>query len=573
MIFDDGTNNDRHVSEKQQESPTAVPNAAALHACLLTATSFAPDSDGLFSPCGQCGLKRENNILRCQSAYWQAMHQKAKEREAALIQDKEALQARVKQLEDMVFSQSSEKNSGKPADSLPDNNPKKGKKKRGQQEGSPGHGRRNRDNLPVVPEEYDLAEDEKCCPFCRLPFIPGFDAEESDIVEVEVSTHVRRIRRKKYLKGCQCENLPAVLTAPGPAKLIPKSVYGDSVWIEVLLDKFHTFRPTHRLIQSLEMIGLDLPQGTVTDGLKRLTPFFEPVYQAIVAHNQTASHWHADETRWMVFSPVEGKVGYRWWLWVFASADSVVFILDPFRSARVPEAHLHQAFQAFVSVDRYSAYKTVAKNADIELAFCWTHVRRDFIVVAKGYPSMEQWAMDWVGDIADLYRLNQKRLDAPPETAKRDDAQAGLETAVQEMAQKRDAQLQRQPALHPAAQKVLESMRRHWDGLTLFVDNPEIPMDNNLAERMLRGPVSGRKAFYGSGAQWSGELAVMMFTIFQTLKLWDINPKTWLQSFFRACAENGSTAPADLSAFLPWDMDDERKKALELPPPPCRDTS
>ncbi|MFW5641067.1 MAG: IS66 family transposase [Thermodesulfobacteriota bacterium] len=511
--------------------------------------------------------------MRSQSAYWQAMHQKAKDREAVLIQEKEALQARVKQLESKVFAQSSEKSSGKPADSIPNNTPKGGKKKRGKQKGTPGHGRRNRDNLPVIEEEYDLAEDDKCCPYCHLPFLPGFDAEESDIVEVEVSAHVRRIRRKKYLRGCSCEKLPALVTAPGPAKLIPKSVYGDSVWVEVLLDKFHTFRPTHRLIQSLELIGLDLPQGTVTDGLKRLMPFFEPVYQAIIAHNQSASHWHADETRWMVFSPVEGKVGYRWWLWVFASADSVVFILDQTRSAKVPEEHLKHAFQAFLSVDRYSAYKAVAKNGNIVLAYCWAHVRRDFIVVAKGYPLLEQWALDWVDDIADLYQFNQKRLEAPPETAERIEARAELETAVEEMAQKRDEQLQQQPALHPAARKVLESLQCHWDGLTLFVSHPEIPLDNNCAERMLRGPVNGRNNFYGSGAEWSGSLAVMMFTIFQTLKLWGINHKTWLQSFFRACAENGSKVPEDLSAFLPWLMDEERKKALQLPLPPCNDSS
>jgi transposase len=65
----------------------------------------------------------------------------------------------------------------------------------------------------------------------------------------------------------------------------------------------------------------------------------------------------------------------------------------------------------------------------------------------------------------------------------------------------------------------------------------------------------------------------MMFTIFQTLKLGNINPKTWLQSFFRVCAENGSKIPDDLSAFLPWEMDDERKKALQFPPPPPHDTS
>ena len=573
MIYDDKVNNDGHGGEAQGQSEPLFPNTPAIHVCRSNATDASPGIAGHFLLCDQCGLERENRILRSESAYWQAMHEKAKVREAVLIQEKEALQARVKQLESMVFAQSSEKGSGKPADSLPDNTPKKGKKKRGKQKGTPGHGRRKRDNLPVVNEEHDLAEDDKCCPFCHLPFIPGFDDEESDIVEVEVSAHVRRIHRKKYIRGCKCENLPAIITAPGPAKLIPKSVYGDSVWIEVLLDKFHTFRPTHRLIQSLELIGLDLPQGTITDGLKRLMPFFEPVYQEIIAHNQTASHWHADETRWMVFSPVEGKNGYRWWLWVFVSSDSVVFILDPSRSAKVPEDHLNQALQAFVSVDRYSAYKAVAKNGDIELAFCWAHVRRDFIVIAKGYPHMEEWAMDWVSDISNLYHLNKNRLEAPADQPERIEAQHELEKAVEEMERKREAQLQQQPALHPAAQKALESMRRHWDGLTIFVGHPEIPMDNNRAERMLRGPVSGRKAFYGSGAEWSGLLAVMMFTIFQTLKLWNINPKTWLRSFFRTCAESQPSVPDDLSDFLPWDMDDERKGALQLPPPPCHDTS
>ena len=573
MMYDEGVHNDGHGNEEQGQSEPLDSNTAALHARQSNSTEALSDIAGPFSPCAQCGYKRENRILRSDSEYWQAMHKKAKAKEAAVIQENEALRARVKQLEGMLFAQSSEKKSGKPADSLPDNTPKKGKKKRGKQKGTPGHGRRNRENLPVVNEEHDLAEDDKCCPFCHLPFIPGFDDEESEIVEVEVSAHVRRIHRKKYIRGCKCENLPAIITAPGPAKLIPKSVYGDSVWIEVLLDKFHTFRPTHRLIQSLELIGLDLPQGTITDGLKRLLPFFEPVYQAIIAHNQTASHWHADETRWMVFSPVEGKNGYRWWLWVFVSSDSVVFILDQSRSAKVPEDHLNQALQAFVSVDRYSAYKAVAKNGDIELAFCWAHVRRDFIDIAKGYSNLEAWAMDWVDEIGNLYHLNKNRLEAPADQPERIEAQDELEKAVEEMARKREAQLQRQPALHPAAQKALESMRRHWDGLTIFVGHPEIPMDNNRAEQAIRGPALGRKTFHGSSAVWSGTLAVIAFTIFQTLKLWGINPRTWLQLFFRACAENQSKVPDDLSAFLPWEMDNERIKVLQAPPPSYHDTS
>ena len=69
------------------------------------------------------------------------------------------------------------------------------------------------------------------------------------------------------------------------------------------------------------------------------------------------------------------------------------------------------------------------------------------------------------------------------------------------------------PVLAAPAVKVLESMQTHWDGLTVFVDHPWIPMDNNTAEPGMRGPVVGRKNFYGSGSQWSGQLAAGMYSL------------------------------------------------------------
>jgi transposase len=71
---------------------------------------------------------------------------------------------------------------------------------------------------------------------------------------------------------------------------------------------------------------------------------------------------------------------------------------------------------------------------------------------------------------------------------------------------------------------VLSSLHEHWSGLTLFVEDPGIPMDNNRSERVLRGPALGRKNYYGSGAEWSGRLAAALFSLFGTLKLWQINP-------------------------------------------------
>ena len=75
----------------------------------------------------------------------------------------------------------------------------------------------------------------------------------------------------------------------------------------------------------------------------------------------------------------------------------------------------------------------------------------------------------------------------------------------------------------------------------------------------MRNPVTGRKRYYGSGRVWSAELAAMLFTVLQTLRLWDINPRHWLSAYLTACA--------DLSAFLPWDMTEARRQALGLPAP------
>ena len=76
--------------------------------------------------------------------------------------------------------------------------------------------------------------------------------------------------------------------------------------------------------------------------------------------------------------------------------------------------------------------------------------------------------------------------------------------------------------------KVLASLLEHWSGLTLLVEHPEVPMDNNRAENTLRTPVSGRKNYCGSGSIWSAQLAAMLFAILQTLALWGINPRHWL---------------------------------------------
>ena len=109
-------------------------------------------------------------------------------------------------------------------------------------------------------------------------------------------------------------------------------------------------------------------------------------------------------------------------------------------------------------------------------------------------------------------------------------------------------------------QKVLESLGNHWTGLTVFVEHPEVPMDNNTAERSERGPVVGRKNYYGSGSLWSGRLAAMMFSLFQTLCLWGLNPRLWLTAYLEACAQAGGLVE-DVDRFLPWNLSPEQRRA------------
>ena len=127
----------------------------------------------------------------------------------------------------------------------------------------------------------------------------------------------------------------------------------------------------------------------------------------MVEHSQQQTLWHADETRWLVFATWEGKVGYRWYLWVFHAADVVVFVLSPGRSHEVPEEHLGPVEEGILVVDRYAAYQAMAqvKDGTIVLAFCWAHVRRDFLTVARSWPDQEAWALELGGADRCLVRL------------------------------------------------------------------------------------------------------------------------------------------------------------------------
>lgn len=515
-------------------------------------------------------LRRENLELRQQAGYWHSRHADAVRRITALEQENEQLRGENRKLQAERFGRRSEKQSGSDrSNELEDPADAKPKRQRGRQPGQPAPPRRDYSHLPAREQFIDLPEAEQICPDCGLP-LKACGTEDSEQLEIEITVYRRVIRRRRGQRTCGCPG-PRTFTAPPTPKLIPKSLLGVSVWVEILLDKFASYRPTQRLLAQWRLLGLDLAAGTITDGLQRLEPLFKPIMEALLQRNRQSHYKQADETRWLVFVERQGKIGFGWWLWNFNSEDTVVYILDESRSHRVPEDHYPPQAGGVLMVDRYSAYKAMlqVKNGTLILVFCWAHVRRDFVRVGKGWPQLKSWALAWLRRIRDLYRWNRQRLANPADPA----AQAGLRQAVAAMRQQLDTELA-DPALRTPACKVLTSLQEHWSGLTHFVDDPRIPMDNNLSERRLRGPALGRKNYYGSGAPWSGCLAAALFSILATLQLWQINPRLWLQWYLQSCAEAGSQVPNDIEPLLPWNLSEDMRAKLRLGmPTPQPDSS
>ena len=90
-------------------------------------------------------------------------------------------------------------------------------------------------------------------------------------------------------------------------------------------------------------------------------------------------------------------------------------------------------------------------------------------------------------------------------------------------------------------------------------------MDNNAAERALRGPVIGRRLSFGSDSETGARFTARMYSIVGTLKMNGIDVRRWLEAWLGACAENAGRPPDDLSPWLPWSMSEERKRVLIAP--------
>lgn len=394
-----------------------------------------------------------------------------------------------------------------------------------------GHGPTEQTTLPIVEEIHDLPASEQACPECggSLAEMKGQFEESEEITVVQREFKLVKHLRKKYRCACNA----CVVTAPGPLKLQAGGRYSIEFAVEVAAAKYLDHLPLERQVRMMTREGLVVSSQTLWDQIDILARHLEPTYEALGRQILRSPFLHADETPWRLMG--KGK-SLRWWVWSINNKDAVFYRIQASRSAEAAGAILKD-YQGIAMVDGYSAYKSLASQREgpFRLVHCWAHVRRKFREAEHAFPRECRVALDL---IRDLYLVER---EAP---RGQDQASLGIraELRVQRSKPIVDAikvWAEAQWALPESRLgKAITYMLKLWPGLTAFLEEPAIPLDNNAAERGIRGVVIGRKNHYGSRSQRGTEVAALFYSLFETAKLCGVEPKHYvLQAARQAIAE------------------------------------
>jgi transposase len=410
---------------------------------------------------------------------------------------------------------------------------------------APGHGPTPQPALPRMEEVYELEEADRRCPECGgelQEMIGQFEeSEEVDVLERSFRIVVRK--GKKY--RCRCGE--HVETAPGPPKLIPGGRYSIEFAIEVALGKYAYHLPLARQVKQMRREGLEITSQTLWDQLVGLEMWLEPSYEALGEYVLSSPVVGADETHWRLMGKGKSR---RWWVWSVTREDAVFYRLLSSRSTQAARDLLGD-YHGIVLCDGYSAYSALAKGPvhardgpQIELAHCWSHVRRKFIEAEPHYPE----AGEVLERIGELYRIEREIREAEVSDRRvytRERRQAESLPIVREI---QGWLLGQRPLRKSALGKAVRYTAKIWPGLCRFLEDPGVPIDNNGTEREMRTVALGRKNHYGSRSVHGTRVAGMFYSLIESAELAGVDPRAYLRAAaHRAIAHGGApTLPHEL---------------------------
>jgi transposase len=380
-----------------------------------------------------------------------------------------------------------------------------------------GHGPRQQ-TLPALEVVHQLEEADKQCPQCggALAEMKGCFEESEEVDVVERRFVLKKHRRQKYRCACNA----CVETAPGPEKLVEGGRYSLDFAIEVVVAKYLDHQPLERQVRTLAREGLNVDSQTLWDQASALARVLSPTWEALLVEQLRRQVLGADETRW----PLLGSPGQaKWHMWALASPQAVVYRIAESRGADAAR-QLLQDFSGVLMTDGYAVYDSAAKASGgrFSVAHCWAHVRRKFLECAAPEAQVA------LGLIGELYGVEREYQTGPPDLQRRHALRQEKSRPV--IARLHAWALEVRVLPESALGKALSYMGNLWKGLTLFLEDARVPLDNNATERALRGPVVGRKNHYGSRSQRGTEVAALFYSLLESAKLSGVEPKAYLRA-------------------------------------------
>ncbi len=493
-------------------------------------------------------LDRENQKLTDRIGLLQNKIRKLSGEEAlSKQQELEILKEILASRERALFGDSSEKRKqpgsvGEPADV---GEPKKSQR---------GHGPQKQLALEVIEEIHELDEADLACPVCggRLEEMKGQFEESEEITSIERQFVLLKHRRKKY--RCRCN--ACVETAPGPVKLKAGSRYSPEFAIDVAVDKYVDHMPLQRQVTAMKRAGLIVTAQTLWDQLESLAKWLAPTYQAILQQVLESSLVHADETRWPMLGGKYAAKEKRW-MWGVANEELVAYRILKDRSAESARKIL-DGFSGILMTDAYGAYRALARDGPqmkmgssnlgvkIKLVHCWAHCRRKYFTVEPNYPEQCKEILDLIGDLYEIEHQVPGDLPNIERLVLR--AQLRNEKSREIIGKIRKWAENQKVLPESGLGRAIKYMLGIWRELTEFLEDPQIPLDNNHLERALRPPVVGRKNHYGSRSDRGTRVAELFYTLVESAKLNGIDPKEYLQkATWRALKKPGTVTLPCLS--------------------------
>jgi transposase len=444
-----------------------------------------------------------------------------------------ALEKQLTKLTKQVFGPSTEQ---RPAGAEGDRSKDDEKKKR-------GHGPTKQPKLLVVDVDHKLDDVDKTCPSCGggLHEMKGQYEEAGEIDVIPMRFIYKNHRRQKY--ACSCGS--CVDTALGPDKLVPGGRYSVDFAIYVAMSKYCDHLPLERLVRMMARDGLVVTSQTLWDQIERLAWTVESVMPRLLSHVLGHGVVGADETTWEMFDKKPGQ-GKSWYVWMFRVDSGVYYTIRDGRSHTKVEA-LVETFAGVLMCDGYGGYVALSnKYPRVILAHCWAHVRREFVDIEKSFPMLCGEVLDLIGK---LYAI-EKKCRAPEgenlATARDEKSRAVIEE-IAAWVYKAVPKCLPESGLY----KAIGYMLNMWPGLVLFLDDPTIPLDNNGTERAARGPVLGRKNHYGSHSLRGTEVAATFYSLVESAKLNDLEPRLYLRAAVRAGLRHETVPlPHEVKALL-----------------------